>query len=214
MVPSRWLVVAPGTHAQRIVPIHRRLVVGRDCVGVADDERLILDDPRVSRDHLEVRLDGDGDGDGAAQLVDTSTNGTWINGAKVARAFPTGLADGDVIALGDARLTFRALRRGEATEQALRATIRRLRDGRLTVVAGDPLAGLTAREREILALIAQGHSNPAIAERLGLSRRTVEAHVRNIMLELRLPETSDDNRRVHAVLTYLRATLADEPAQG
>jgi len=210
MVATRWLVVAPGTHAQRIVPIHRRLIVGRDCVGVPDDERLILDDPRVSRDHLEVRLDRDG----TAQLVDTSTNGTWINGAKVARAFPTGLADGDVIALGDARLRFRALQRGEATEQALRATIRRLRDGRLTVVAGDPLAGLTAREREILALIAQGHSNPAIAERLGLSRRTVEAHVRNIMLELRLPETSDDNRRVHAVLTYLRATLAEERAQG
>lgn len=209
MDATPWLVVAPGTHAQRIVPIHRRLVVGRDCVGVADDERLIIDDPRVSRDHLEVRVGGDG----AAQLVDTSTNGTWVNGARVARAVPARLADGDVIALGGARLTFRAPRRGDATERALHATIRRLGDGRLTVVAGDPLAGLTAREREILALIAQGHSNPSIAERLGLSRRTVEAHVRNIMLELRLPETSDDNRRVHAVLTYLRATSAGERAQ-
>jgi serine/threonine-protein kinase PknK len=70
---------------------------------------------------------------------------------------------------------------------------------------GDPLESLTVREREILALMAQGHSNAAIADRLSLSLRTVEAHVRNIMLGLRLPETNDDNRRVHAVLTYLRA---------
>jgi DNA-binding NarL/FixJ family response regulator len=71
---------------------------------------------------------------------------------------------------------------------------------------------LTEREREILALIAQGNSNAAIAERLVLSVRTVEAHVRNIFLELRIPETSDDNRRVHAVLTYLRAAVTDAQA--
>ena len=93
----------------------------------------------------------------------------------------------------------------------MRSTIRKLERGTLTVVPGDPLGELTAREREVLALVAQGSSNAAIAERLVLSPRTVDNHIRRIMQALALPETSEDNRRVHAVLTYLRAVaVADE----
>jgi DNA-binding CsgD family transcriptional regulator len=203
-----WLVMAAGPQGERIVVIERRLVVGRDCVGVRAEQRLVVDDPAVSRNHLEVQVDRQG----AATLVDMSTNGTRVNGATVARGTPFALADGDRIALGGLRLTFRTSDRDDATRSALHRTIRELEAGRLTAVAQDALRILTPREREILALIAQGHSNPAIAERLTLSRRTVEAHVRNIMLALRLPETSDDNRRVHAVLAYLRAmSAADAP---
>jgi DNA-binding NarL/FixJ family response regulator len=69
----------------------------------------------------------------------------------------------------------------------------------------DPLADLSAREREVLELMAEGRSNAGLARRLWIAEGTVEKHVKNIMNKLRLPETDDDHRRVLAVLTYLRA---------
>jgi DNA-binding NarL/FixJ family response regulator len=68
------------------------------------------------------------------------------------------------------------------------------------------LAELTEREREVLALMAEGLTNTAIATRLFLSERTVEAHVRHVLLKLGVPESGDANRRVLAVLAYLKAT--------
>jgi len=68
-----------------------------------------------------------------------------------------------------------------------------------------PLDELTPREREILALMAEGRSNTAIAERLGLDPRTVEGHVRTIFSKLGLEPTLADHRRVLAVLAYLRS---------
>ncbi len=69
----------------------------------------------------------------------------------------------------------------------------------------DPLAVLSGREREVLALVAEGLSNRAIAARLFVTERTVEAHVGQIFTKLRLPEYSETHRRVLAVLTFLRA---------
>jgi DNA-binding NarL/FixJ family response regulator len=69
----------------------------------------------------------------------------------------------------------------------------------------DPLAGLSAREREVLALMAEGRSNAGIARRLWVTEGTVEKHVRSILTKLSLPETDDDHRRVLAVLTFLEA---------
>jgi DNA-binding NarL/FixJ family response regulator len=67
-----------------------------------------------------------------------------------------------------------------------------------------PLGELTARELEVLALIAEGRSNDSICKQLFLSPKTVETHVRHILLKLGIGETSEYHRRVLAVLAYLR----------
>lgn len=69
----------------------------------------------------------------------------------------------------------------------------------------DPLDELTARERQVLTLMAEGRSNRAISEQLFLTDRTVESHVRSIFLKLGLQPAADDHRRVLAVLSYLRS---------
>jgi DNA-binding NarL/FixJ family response regulator len=70
---------------------------------------------------------------------------------------------------------------------------------------GDPLAVLSAREKEVLALMAEGRSNAGIGRRLWVSEGTVEKHVRSILTKLDLPEATDDHRRVRAVIAYLNA---------
>jgi DNA-binding NarL/FixJ family response regulator len=67
----------------------------------------------------------------------------------------------------------------------------------------DPLRVLSQREREVLALMAEGRSNAGIAHQLWVTEGTVEKHVRSILMKLRIVETSDDHRRVLAVLTFL-----------
>jgi DNA-binding NarL/FixJ family response regulator len=70
--------------------------------------------------------------------------------------------------------------------------------------ARSPLDDLTDREREVLAVMAEGRSNQAICQRLYLSPKTVEAYVRSVFTKLGLHQGADDNRRVLAVLAYLR----------
>jgi DNA-binding NarL/FixJ family response regulator len=69
----------------------------------------------------------------------------------------------------------------------------------------DPLEGLTPRETEVLALMAEGRSNGGIARALWVTEGTVEKHVHSIFMKLRLSETDDDHRRVLAVVAYLDA---------
>jgi serine/threonine-protein kinase PknK len=67
----------------------------------------------------------------------------------------------------------------------------------------DPLDALSPREREVLSLMAEGRSNAGIARQLWVTEGTVEKHIRSILGKLRLPESTDDHRRVLAVITYL-----------
>ncbi len=79
--------------------------------------------------------------------------------------------------------------------------------------ARDPLAELTPREREVLALIAQGKTDRGIGDELYVTRKTVEAHVRSILAKLELPADASENRRVHAVLAFLRAGGSRDPGR-
>jgi len=72
--------------------------------------------------------------------------------------------------------------------------------------SADRLAALSDRERDVLARVAEGHSNAAIAQRLVLSERTVEAHIRNILTRLDINGGADVHRRVLAVIAYLRGS--------
>jgi len=71
--------------------------------------------------------------------------------------------------------------------------------------SGNALAALTRREKEVLSLMAEGLTNGAIARRLVLTERTVEGHVRSVLMKLDLPDNAAANRRVLAVIAYLRA---------
>jgi DNA-binding NarL/FixJ family response regulator len=103
----------------------------------------------------------------------------------------------------DVAILIDALRRITDGETVLDPTIVSRLVGRRR--RADPLAELTEREREVLSLVAEGLSNKAIAARLFVTERTVEAHVKQIFLELRLDASPDSNRRVLAVLAHLRA---------
>jgi DNA-binding NarL/FixJ family response regulator len=112
----------------------------------------------------------------------------------------------DVIASSGLAETIRRIGRGESViDPTLVAGLlgRRLRD--------DPLDGLSAREREVLALIAEGRSNAGVADALTISEKTVEFHVSSIFSKLGLEGSAGDHRRVLAVLAFLRAGPGSPP---
>ena len=97
-----------------------------------------------------------------------------------------------------------ALRRVVAGESVVDPDIVRRLLGRQRIT--QTVDQLTVREREVLGLMAEGRSNAAIGKELYLSAKTVETHIAQVFAKLGLPPSSDDNRRVLAVLTYLRGS--------
>jgi DNA-binding NarL/FixJ family response regulator len=80
--------------------------------------------------------------------------------------------------------------------------------------SGGPMSRLTAREREVIALMAEGRSNAAIAGAMFITGKAVDKHINSIFMKLDLPLDADDNRRVLAVLRYLQDTTGDRPKKG
>jgi class 3 adenylate cyclase len=134
--PEAWaaLVVGPGTAAEQAAPIRDHLIVGRECAGVDDDHRLVLDDNLVSRRHLEIWLDLDHD---RASVIDVSTNGTRLNGIRLERAVPTALRPGDQIRVGPVQLEFRSERFHSEDARQARTTTRDIALMPMVLVVGD-----------------------------------------------------------------------------
>jgi adenylate cyclase len=136
------LILSPGTAAEQAVPVSGRLFVGRECAGIEPRQRLILDEPSISRDHFELRSDARG----TTRLIDHSTNGTWVNGRRVERGEPVRLTDGDRIEVGELALEFRASAPASSSVEA-DLTIRTAGVIPLAVVVGDVIGYTSMTER-------------------------------------------------------------------
>jgi class 3 adenylate cyclase len=137
------LVANPDSSDPREVAIYDRLFVGREVAGVDEQQRLVVDDQMVSRNHLEIRVEPE---HAVAYVVDTSTNGTRLNGVRIERGVPTALRPGDRITVGLVQLLFRseALLRHEL--QSSRQTTAQVTNGEFVMVVGD-IVGFSTSSR-------------------------------------------------------------------
>jgi adenylate cyclase len=156
------VVVNPGGPGERIVEVRDRLFIGRECQGIDDAHRLLVDDPSVSRHHLEIRVEAD---QGRAVVVDSSTNGTYLDGSRLERAHPTVLPPGSLLTIGATQLEFRSAAAGPGSVIDTRATLRPSTAATLVMAVGDIVdytglaerAGAAALGRSIDDLFAVVH---------------------------------------------------------
>jgi adenylate cyclase len=128
------VAVSPGTSTERVVPVHDRLFIGRECGSIDEDHRLIVRDDTVSRHHLEIRLDVDQD---QAFVIDVSTNGTRLNGVRIERAMPVRVQPGDRIKVGGTELEFRSERFRADDSKDVRGTVKNVELQPTAMVVGD-----------------------------------------------------------------------------
>jgi len=143
------LVLAPDHAGEQSTPVYDWLVVGRECAGAEERHRLLIDDPAVSRTHLELRLDLELD---QAWLTDHSTNGTRLNGQRIERSVPVRIKPGDRVRLGGAELQFRSRRFAAAAGVGAPGparhlnTIREISVTEMVMVVGDIIGFSTIAE--------------------------------------------------------------------
>ena len=143
------LVLAPDRAGERSMPVYDWLVVGRECGGVDERHRLLIDDQAVSRTHLELRLDLELD---QAWLTDHSTNGTRLNGHRIERSVPVRIKPGDRLRVGGAELQFRSRRFAAAPGSGAPGQVRDLKTIReisvteMVMVVGDIIGFSTIAE--------------------------------------------------------------------
>jgi adenylate cyclase len=119
---------------EKTVPIFDQLFVGRQCAGIDEQRRLVIPDPNISRNHLEIRLDVETD---RAFLIDNSTNGTLLNGMPLERAVQVSLKPDDRISIGDVVLIFRSDRFNAAGLTNTSPTLTRIVEETMVMVVGD-----------------------------------------------------------------------------
>jgi adenylate cyclase len=137
------LVIAPDLAEEQSTPVYDGVVVGRECAGVDERHRLLIEDPAISRMHLEARLDLAGD---QAWLTDHSTNGTRLNGKRIERSIPVRIKPGDRVRLGEAELQFRSRRFSAMSAAGAMATLRQINVTEMVLVVGDILSFSTIAE--------------------------------------------------------------------
>ena len=143
------LVLAPDRAGERSTPVYDWLVVGRECGGVDERHRLLIDDRAVSRTHLELRLDLELD---QAWLTDHSTNGTRLNGQRIERSVAVRIKPGDRVRVGGAELQFRSRRFAAAPGSGAAGpvrdlmTIREISVTEMVMVVGDIIGFSTIAE--------------------------------------------------------------------
>jgi len=129
-----YLVAWPGSEDERSIPIVDHLFVGRECAGIDDDHRFVIDDEGVSRTHMEVRLDKEQD---QAWLIDRSTNGTRLNGSRIERSVPTRIMPDDWVRVGPVELKFFSRHFSAAAGVDAKSTVRDVAMTELVMVVGD-----------------------------------------------------------------------------
>ncbi len=101
--PLAYLIASPGDDDEQSIPIHDHLFVGRECNGIDNEHRYLIEDDRVSRSHMELRLDR---AQNQAWLIDRSTNGTKLNGTRIERSVPVQILPGDLVEVGSFQFQF------------------------------------------------------------------------------------------------------------
>jgi class 3 adenylate cyclase len=129
-----YVVVDPGTPDERTIPIMDRLCIGREWRGIDEAHRLLIDDPAVSREHLEILLELDHD---RASVVDRSTNGTRLNGVRIGRGVAAPLRPGDRLTVGSTELHFQSERFAGSGTAIGGETIRKVSMARMVMAVGD-----------------------------------------------------------------------------
>jgi adenylate cyclase len=132
--PLGHLVVVDPGGQERSVPIFDQLFVGRECSGISPQRRLVIKDSLISRSHFEIRLDV---GTDQAFVIDTSTNGTSLNGLRLERNIPIPISDNDEIRIGDIALTFRSSRFRARPTVDPDETEARIHEAAMVMVVGD-----------------------------------------------------------------------------
>jgi adenylate cyclase len=116
------------------VPIYDQLFVGRECAGISERRRLVLDEKHISRNHFEIRLITDLD---LAVVIDTSTNGTSLNGMPLARTVAQPVKSGDTITIADTAMTFRSDRFNSLRPNVPTLTHAQISESDMVMVVGD-----------------------------------------------------------------------------
>jgi adenylate cyclase len=132
-IVSAQLAVSFPDGTVRTIALHQRVVFGRECPGVPEAERVLVDDPAVSRHHLELRVDLIA---GAVYAVDTSTNGTYLNGARLDRGAVVPLCAGDRLRFGKVDVEV-FVAGGPGATPGARTTIRTVTHASMLHVVGD-----------------------------------------------------------------------------
>jgi adenylate cyclase len=162
-----YLVAWPGEPDEESVPIYDHLYVGRECSGIEDERRFLIDDDAVSRNHMEVRLDVEQD---QAWLVDRSTNGTRLNGTRIERSVPVQIMPGDRVRVGPVEFQFFSRQFSTPSGVDSKLTVRSVAMTELVMVVGDIISFSTISEYTGAAELLEGINQTYSALRVLLNQ--------------------------------------------